>query len=241
MRDTAQIVADHVDDHDILRTVFLGLRQPGCALLVLAEGAAALDRALHGPAGDAGSLPAKEQLGRDAADHVSAGVEERGVGLGLRPEQAAEQVGAVAGVGGGQAEGVIDLVGFAAFYGMHDPPDVRLKPIGVDRWAPIVVLGWRGGTGRRDRFGLVVDAEPEQGQIGIRRACFESRIKCRRRLVGDEAHRGFAAHGLVFDVPQGVLDAVGVVHGDHALRCGGPQPPAAVPGAELDESGPGGE
>jgi hypothetical protein len=99
--ETAEIVAQQVDDHDIFAAVLGVVGEPVCKGVIFPSGMAAGRGSLQGACGDATDfglvLHAEEELGREGEDEVvGLGVQEGAVGGGLTAAQTAIERGRTA-------------------------------------------------------------------------------------------------------------------------------------------------
>ena len=112
-RDAAEVVAEEVDDHDVLGAVlFVVLEREGDGV-VFDEVEAAGHGALHGAGGDFVGVEVEEEFGGEREDVVGAEVEKGGVGYGLLRRECGEEGGGREGCGEGDGVGEVDLVGVA--------------------------------------------------------------------------------------------------------------------------------
>ena len=184
--DPAQVVAEHIDDHQVLGPVLLRAGQPRFQPGVLLRGSPPPPGSLHRPGDDPVPLEAEEEFRRGGSDPVPAGLEKGPRPLPLSPDHPGEECPGVAPERAGEAVGVIHLVGLAP----GDPPldlfDRPAVPGLADRGGPLRELppsGFGRGFGRGDP---AVEPETEEGKPA-RRADREGGVEGGGGLVTDEA------------------------------------------------------
>jgi len=112
--ETAEVVAEKVENHDVLGAV-LGVEVEGVGERFVFGGVEAAGHgSLHGAGGDAVGFDAEEEFGGEREDVAAGEVEQRGVGDGLRAEEMVVQRG---GRGGGAGSGVEREVGLVGVSG----------------------------------------------------------------------------------------------------------------------------
>ena len=211
----AEIVAQQIDDHQILGALLLVHGEPGLEAGIFARRAAPGRGALHRPRRHVLALAAEEQLGRQR-QHVELGrVDQRAIGHALlAPERGIER-------------DRIALEGEAIFQGEIDLIDVA----GGD-----VVL-------HRGEGAIIVLARPGQSEVGDlgrarRRRCFRARRACRhRRADGARRNRPIHSSGTRAVCRQQALElrleAIAELVGEEARR----MEPARQPRRDLVEGG----
>jgi hypothetical protein len=112
--DAPQVVARHVDNHQVLGAVFGAAGEAFRVLQVVGAGQPARGGALHRARRDALAVQREEQLGREGGNRVRACVDVRRVGHGLTLVQLPEQRQQVAAEGRAQPKGVVHLVDLAS-------------------------------------------------------------------------------------------------------------------------------
>ena len=132
LRDARQVVAQQVDDHDVLGPVLGRGQQVGGGVVVGGPVVATGRRALHRPAGGRVVVPLDEQLRRRRADGPAAEVDECVIPTALRPRQGGVQREGIAGERPDEPVGEVDLIGV---------PLLDLGPDGVDPPAVPVAPG----------------------------------------------------------------------------------------------------
>ena len=159
--DAAEVVAHHVDDHEVFGAVFPAGAERGELRAVLGGGEPARRGALHGARFDARAVEAEEQFRRSAADAPRTGGDVGAVRGALGADQrekrlpripfervAPEAVGKIDLIGVARADVALDLVEGAAVGG------------GSDVGLPVVRQAGVGGR-QIDGRGFFIKSEPE--------------------------------------------------------------------------------
>ncbi len=123
--DAAEIVAQHVDDHDVLGAVLLGRLERGHLARVLLGRAAARGRALHRPGRQRPPVTPEEELRRRGHDRETAEIEVGGVARPLHRHQPHEELERVLVERRQQGEREVRLVAVARRDPLVQPCDDR--------------------------------------------------------------------------------------------------------------------
>ena len=233
--DAAEVVARHVDDHEVFGAVFRAGAERGELRAVLGGGASARRGALHGARFEARAVETEEQFRRGTAEAPRAGGNIGAVRGALGADQREKRrPGILFERVAPEAVGEIDLIGIAGPDVAFDFAEGAAVGVGIDVGAPVV---WQGGGVRRqvDGFGVFIKPEPEQGQ-GAGRTDGEGGIEGGRGFVGNPAG-GVEPAGFdgMLDVAEARQDVFGAGGGKDFDRIQEPEPSAGSRVAEDDE------
>ena len=202
--DPAEVVAEQVHDHRVLRAVLRGGEQPVGGGAILLRPSSARRRSLHRPGHDRAAAALEEQLGRGGEHAVPAEVEVGRERPPLRVAEVAVQASRVALHPGAQAHRVVDLVGLARRDQLVDPLDGRLEPLAGSGGRPRAVGRRRNPVVAGQRQGGLLRAlehrEPREREcgervLGIPRPDHEGGVEAGRGLVAHEPGDPQAAPG----------------------------------------------
>ena len=194
-RHPAQVVAQQVDDHGVLRAVLHRTAEALGHLEVLGGPAPTRRGAFHRTGRQRVAVDPEEQFRRRRQHPVAAQVEVAGVGAPLRVAQVPIQAAFVALHLGSEPQGVVHLIGVARCDVFVDRADGAVVGLAIDRRPPGARRHGFGvglGLGERGLLAALEHREPRQGQL-LERVCGcscshgEGRIEARRRFVGDES------------------------------------------------------
>ena len=128
--DPAEVVAHHVDDHQILGALLRRTGELRGLAIILCRESTPPSGTLHRAHDQAIALPREEELRGERNDGLSAAVEEGSVRRGARGRQLPEQDFGVAGEAAPQGKGEIDLVSLPGGNRLADLGD-RLRVRGL--------------------------------------------------------------------------------------------------------------
>ena len=207
--DAPEVVAQHVDDHQVLGALLLRAAERRGQRVVLLRGRAARRRPLHRPRAKQAGFALEEQLRRGRDDREAAEVHVRRVARPLGGEEPREERAPAPPRAAPRAEGEVDLVGVPRGDPLVEPRQPRRVRRRVERRPPRHVGRRSGGRPRPRRLvRRVEDAQPDERRslgIGGKRREPERR----GRLVGDEARHEAAVRERRIRFPE---------HREHGAR-----------------------
>ena len=180
-RHAAEIVAQQIDDHEVLGALLFVDGEPGLEARILARRASSRRRALHRARRNVLALAAEEQLGRERKDVELARMDQRAVGHALLAPERRVKRDRIAGEGEVVLQGEIDLIDVAG-------GDIVLHR---GEGSVIVLPGPRElEVGDRGRSGGAMGVEPGAGAADHRAAGARGRAQARTTERGGRRERG---------------------------------------------------
>ncbi len=237
LRHAAEIVAQQIDDHQILGALLLVHGEPGLQPRVLARGAPARRRPLHRPRRDALALAAEEELRRHGEDGEIFRADQRAMRHALLAPQRGVERDRIALEGEAVFQREVDLIdvargdivlhsveGVAVALARPGEPQVGdLRPLGgAVRLEP----GTRARVVERQR--RAEQPDPKQRHVAlIREQHVELRLEAMAELVGEEARGMEPERELRLDSVERRLDLTTRIGAHDTLRLRIEQAPAA--------------